>query len=63
MKKYIFEKGSIVDELTADDIKRHEAKLGRLLGVMINGRMIPCQYDDKQKPIEELWLFKNKKPR
>lgn len=61
MKRYIFEKGSITGELTGEDIKKHEEKFGRLQGILVNGKKIMCQYDVKQIPVEDLWLFKEKK--
>ena len=61
MKRYIFEKGSITGELTGEDIKRHEKKLGKFQGLLVDGKKILCQYDVKQIPVEDLKL--NRKDR
>ena len=59
MKKYDFERGRIVGDLTADGIKKAEKKLGKLVGVQISGYgFVPCLYDDRHKPVEELTRYK-----
>ena len=56
MKLYIFERIlAQAENLNAEQIKNYEKAYGKLLGVRINGKgTIVCQYDSKQKPMEEL---------